>query len=120
MTVNKCIPFHHLTPKSIMVLFLSPDTYLVFILLGSLQGLRLLLNVEQYEYTHSLTETTGVKVILHDHLQYPPGSHKEFVLGPGQHTFVEIQMTKVETVFFLVVRITTERNHKMLKTIRVQ
>ena len=67
-----------------------------YLTIGSKQGLRLLINVEQYEYIHSLTETTGVKVTLHDHLQYPPRPYKEFVLGPGQHVHVEVQVTKVK------------------------
>ena len=44
---------------------------------------------------YSLTETTGVKVTLHDQPQFTPGQHKKFVLGPGQHFLVEALMTEV-------------------------
>ena len=63
---------------------------------GQNKGLRLLLNSEQYEYMTDLSETRGVKVSVHNQNQFTGGRYKQFIVGPGQHTFVEVHQTEVQ------------------------
>lgn len=54
----------------------------------------MLLNAEQFEYIHSLTETAGVQVTLHDQTESPQGA-KTFLVGTGQHAHVDTYRTEV-------------------------
>jgi len=58
---------------------------------GAKFGLRLLLSIEQDEYSGLVTRQAGLKVLIH-HPQTPPIVEElGFAVGPGTSTFVAIQ-----------------------------
>ena len=58
-------------------------------------GLRLVLNVEQYEYYGLATKRAGLKVLIHDQETPPMVEQLGFSVGPGTSTFAAISKTVV-------------------------
>ena len=83
-------------------MLLCPNTFAVircrllfFQISGVDSGLRLTLNVEQYEYMVGPHDSAGIKLLLHDHREMP------FVYGLGQavptgaHAFFGVKLMTV-------------------------
>ena len=57
-------------------------------LLGSQHALRMLLNIEQYEYMTGPNEGAGVRILLHDQQEAPPLKDVSMSVPPGAHALV--------------------------------
>ena len=62
---------------------------------GSSNGLRLLLNIEQYEYMVGPNEAAGIKMLLHDPNEAPLVEELGMAVAPGSHAFAAILMLEV-------------------------
>lgn len=69
--------------------------YIFVFLSGAKSGLKLILNIEQYEYMPGPHEAAGVKILLHEPGEFPFISELGKALQIGTHTFVGVQMLKV-------------------------
>lgn len=69
--------------------------YIFLFLSGAKSGLKLILNIEQYEYMPGPHEAAGVKILLHEPGEFPFISELGKALQIGTHTFVGVQMLKV-------------------------
>ena len=58
-------------------------------------GLRLLLNVEKYEYMRGFRGGAGVQVLVHPPDEAPEVGATGIALAPGTHSYVAIDMLKV-------------------------
>ena len=58
-------------------------------------GLRLTLNVEQYEYMAGPHEAAGVKMLLHDPRELPSVHALGQAMPTGTHAFVGVKFTEV-------------------------
>lgn len=56
-----------------------------------LAGLDLTMNVEQYEYVPYLTQSSGIKVLIHDPFHAPFPADAGLVLSPNAHTSLNIK-----------------------------
>ena len=81
---------------------ISPGTYLngnnlCFILIfpGADRGLRLHLNIEQYEYMHGPNPGAGIKLLVHDNQEVPLVRDLGVAIPPGTHAYVGVQITEV-------------------------
>lgn len=64
---------------------------------GSSYGLELVLNVEQYEYFLSGTDSVGFKVYVHQQGDFPyMGEHPGFTISPGMHTDIVLSTEQLE------------------------
>ncbi|XP_041378054.1 acid-sensing ion channel 1C-like [Gigantopelta aegis] len=62
---------------------------------GSDYGLKLTLNVEQYEYMPGPHDAAGVKLLLHDHKEFPKVHELGLAIPTGSHTFIGIQLVSI-------------------------
>ncbi|XP_046562984.1 LOW QUALITY PROTEIN: uncharacterized protein LOC124271872 [Haliotis rubra] len=62
---------------------------------GAENGLSLTLNVEQYEYMPGPHDAAGVKILIHDHRQFPKVQELGIALPTGTHSFVGMQLISV-------------------------
>ncbi|XP_071109614.1 uncharacterized protein [Haliotis cracherodii] len=62
---------------------------------GAENGLSLTLNVEQYEYMPGPHDAAGVKILIHDHKQFPKVQELGIALPTGTHSFVGMQLISV-------------------------
>ncbi|GFR74279.1 amiloride-sensitive sodium channel subunit beta [Elysia marginata] len=58
-------------------------------------GLKLTLNVEQYEYMPGPHDAAGVKILLHDQREFPKVAELGLAIPTGTHTYVGIQLLRV-------------------------
>ena len=58
-------------------------------------GLRLLLNVEKYEYMRGFRGGAGVQIIVHPPGEAPQVGTAGIALAPGSHSYIAIDMLKV-------------------------
>ncbi|XP_013398048.1 degenerin-like protein unc-105 [Lingula anatina] len=59
-------------------------------------GLSLTFNIEQSEYVGDLTQTAGVRVLVHDQDVMPFPEDQGFLAAPGEMTFVGIKMVEID------------------------
>ncbi|XP_072050271.1 LOW QUALITY PROTEIN: acid-sensing ion channel 4-B-like [Amphiura filiformis] len=62
---------------------------------GSVNGLSLRLNVEQYEYTYGENTGAGLKVLLHPQGQHPLVKELGFSVAPGFQTSVSVRYNSI-------------------------
>ncbi|XP_072051079.1 acid-sensing ion channel 4-B-like [Amphiura filiformis] len=62
---------------------------------GSVNGLSLRLNVEQYEYTYGENTGAGLKVLLHPQGQHPLVKELGFSVAPGFETSVSVRYNSI-------------------------
>ncbi|KAK3759097.1 hypothetical protein RRG08_040651 [Elysia crispata] len=63
---------------------------------GSDYGLKLTLNVEQYEYMPGPHDAAGVKILLHDQREFPKVAELGLAIPTGTHTYVGIQLLRTQ------------------------
>ena len=68
---------------------------LLCLTLGSGYGLRLVLDIESYEYMTGPHNEAGVKVYVHQPGTIPLVKDLGFALAPGMHFFVDLKKTEV-------------------------
>ncbi|XP_046562955.1 uncharacterized protein LOC124271849 [Haliotis rubra] len=61
-------------------------------------GLSLTLNVEQYEYMPGPHDAAGVKILIHDHRQFPKVQELGIALPTGTHSFVGMQLISINNL----------------------
>ena len=64
---------------------------------GVNSGLRLTLNVEQYEYMAGPHDAAGVKILLHEPRETPSVHGLGQAVATGTHAFVGVKFMKVRT-----------------------
>jgi len=69
---------------------------LIFIFRGAEGGLRLLLNVEQYEYMPGPNQGAGVRIHIHDQQEVPLMKDFGLAVAPGTHSLIGMTMNKVK------------------------
>ena len=77
---------------------------------GSEWGLRLLLNIEQYEYMQGPHQGAGVKVLIHDHDEIPRVMTDALTVPPGSHSEIKLQYTQVKPQS-LINKIISQKSH---------
>ena len=65
-------------------------------------GLRLLLNVEQYEYMPGPNSAAGLKLSLHNQHEFASVKDHGLVVPPGSHALVGIRVTEVHSTYKLL------------------
>ncbi|XP_076472588.1 uncharacterized protein LOC143301990 [Babylonia areolata] len=65
---------------------------------GSEYGLKLTLNVEQYEYMPGPHDAAGIKLLLHDGKEYPGVAELGLAIPTGTHAYVGIQVVQIENL----------------------
>ncbi|XP_046360058.2 uncharacterized protein LOC124137693 [Haliotis rufescens] len=65
---------------------------------GAENGLSLTLNVEQYEYMPGPHDAAGVKILIHDHKQFPKVQELGIALPTGTHSFVGMQLISIHNL----------------------
>nr|KAG5694944.1 hypothetical protein BaRGS_031227 [Batillaria attramentaria] len=65
---------------------------------GSEYGLKLTLNVEQYEYMPGPHDAAGVKMLLHDGKEFPGVAELGLAIPTGTHAYVGIQLVSIENL----------------------
>ncbi|XP_067658355.1 acid-sensing ion channel 4-B-like [Haliotis asinina] len=65
---------------------------------GAENGLSLTLNVEQYEYMPGPHDAAGVKILIHDHQQFPKVQELGIALPTGTHSFVGMQLISINNL----------------------
>ncbi|XP_074662453.1 uncharacterized protein LOC141914994 [Tubulanus polymorphus] len=65
---------------------------------GSSGGLRLTINIEQYEYTRGPTDGAGLKILLHSPGEFPLVKYLGQAIAPGSHTLVGITILEVHNL----------------------
>ena len=80
-----------------------------FFLTGADRGLRLRLNIEQYEYMQGPNDGAGLKILIHDQNDVPMVKDLGLAVRPGTHTYVDINIIEVLNIdlFLYVVRYCT-------------
>lgn len=63
--------------------------------LGADRGLRLQLNIEQYEYMQGPNPGAGIKLLVHDNQEIPLVRDLGVAIPPGAHAYVGVQITEV-------------------------
>ena len=58
-------------------------------------GLKLTLNVEQYEYMPGPHDAAGIKILMHDQREFPQVAELGLAVPTGTHTYVGIQLLRV-------------------------
>ena len=71
------------------------DNELRLQLLGVENGLRLTLNIEQYEYMPGPHDAAGIKMLLHDRDEIPRVHALGQAIPPGSHVFVGVKIVEV-------------------------
>ncbi|KAJ8319756.1 hypothetical protein KUTeg_001343 [Tegillarca granosa] len=61
-------------------------------------GLKLLLNVEQYEYMPGPNDAAGIKVLPHDHGEFPRVRELGISIPTGSHAFVGLRVLQIENL----------------------
>ena len=69
---------------------------LVFIK-GTDHGLRLTINVEQYEYMHGPHDSAGLKILLYDPAEEPLVYELGQAVATGTHTYVGVKVIQVRS-----------------------
>ena len=72
----------------------------MFVHSGSDYGLKLTLNVEQYEYMPGPHDAAGVKLLLHDGKEFPSVAELGLAIPTGAHAYVGIQLVQVGACLF--------------------
>ena len=72
-------------------------------LLGVENGLRLTLNIEQYEYMPGPHDAAGIKMLLHDRDEIPRVHALGQAIPPGSHVFVGVKIVEVKLELKLAV-----------------
>lgn len=67
-------------------------------LLGADQGLKLFLNVEQYEYMPGPNDAAGIKLLTYDKSDIPRMKELGISIPTGIHAFVGLQMLVVSQI----------------------
>lgn len=62
---------------------------------GVENGLKLKLNVEQYEYMPGPHNAAGIKILIHDRLEKPMVHALGQAVSTGANVFTSVQLTKV-------------------------
>ena len=62
---------------------------------GADRGLRLRLNIEQYEYMRGPNPGAGIKILIHDANEVPLVRDLGQAIPPGSYAFVGIQIVQV-------------------------
>lgn len=75
-------------------------------ILGVENGLKLRLNVEQYEYMPGPHDAAGIKILIHDRLEIPRVYALGQAVSTGSNVFAGVQLLKVK-IYFKVDNLTT-------------
>ena len=67
---------------------------------GANFGLRLVFNIQQYDYYGLVTKKAGLKVLIHDPETPPMVDQLGFAVGPGTSTFAAVRKEKVHGKFY--------------------
>ena len=67
----------------------------VYVPIGSEGGLKLQLNIEQYQYMHGPNEGAGLKVLVHNYNEIPLVRDHGLAIPPGSHAFIAAKTVKV-------------------------
>lgn len=67
----------------------------VFIVSGADHGLRMTLNIEQYEYMRGPHDSAGIKILIHDQNEVPLVKDLGQAVPPGSHAFVGLTVLDV-------------------------
>lgn len=70
-------------------------TYIYIYNTGSEGGLRLELNIEQYQYMHGPNEGAGLKVLIHSYDEIPLVRDHGLAVLPGSHASVAVKAVEV-------------------------
>ena len=65
---------------------------------GVLNGLQLVMNVEQYEYINGPHAAAGLKVLLHEQGTIPMVENFAVAVPVGMNTFVAVRIAKVNPI----------------------
>jgi hypothetical protein len=76
-------------------LHLKQFTKLLLKYAGVENGLRLTMNIEQYEYMPGPHDAAGIKMLLHDPNEIPRVHALGQAIPPGSHVFVGVKMIEV-------------------------
>ncbi|KAK7480846.1 hypothetical protein BaRGS_00027932, partial [Batillaria attramentaria] len=87
-----------LTDHGVCFTFKSNEEPLVAVSTGSEYGLKLTLNVEQYEYMPGPHDAAGVKMLLHDGKEFPGVAELGLAIPTGTHAYVGIQLVSIENL----------------------
>ena len=77
------------------------SVFICVVVVGADRGLRLHLNIEQYEYMTGPNTGAGLKILIHDQSQFPLVRDLGQAVPPGAHAFLGIQILQVGYSFML-------------------
>ena len=73
----------------------SSLTTQAYLTAGADRGLRMRLNIEQYEYMVGPNPGAGIKLLIHDNTEVPLVKDLGNAIPPGTHAYVGIQIVQV-------------------------
>ena len=85
-------------------------SFVCIIVVGADRGLRLHLNIEQYEYMTGPNTGAGLKILIHDQSQFPLVRDLGQAVPPGAHAFLGIQILQVGYSFMLEIYPNKQKN----------
>ncbi len=88
----------HEGEQSIRSLFLSCEPTDHVFSAGADRGLRMRLNIEQYEYMVGPNPGAGIKLLIHDNTEVPLVRDLGNAIPPGTHAYVGIQIVQVRNM----------------------
>ncbi|RUS76719.1 hypothetical protein EGW08_015522 [Elysia chlorotica] len=65
---------------------------------GSEYGIKLTLNVEQYEYMPGPHNAAGIKILLHNKKEFPKVAELGLAVSPGMHAYLGMQLLWIENL----------------------
>ncbi|KAK7482547.1 hypothetical protein BaRGS_00026258 [Batillaria attramentaria] len=98
---EKCGPENFtqvLTDHGVCFTFNDKEKPLFVASTGSEYGLKLTLNVEQYEYMPGPHDAAGVKMLLHDRKEFPGVAELGLSIPTGTHAYVGIQVVSIHNL----------------------
>ncbi|GFN91735.1 acid-sensing ion channel 1-like [Plakobranchus ocellatus] len=76
----------------------DPDQLLWVTSAGAEHGLKLTLNVEQYEYMAGPNDAAGVKILLHNKREFPRVAELGLAVSPGMHAYLGMQLLSIKNL----------------------
>ena len=68
--------------------------------IGADKGLRLRLNIEQYEYMIGPNPGAGIKLLVHENDEVPLVRDLGVAIPPGTHAYLGVQIVEVDVIWF--------------------
>ena len=69
--------------------------HLLILTTGADGGLKLQINIEQYEYMRGPNDGAGLKILIHNHNDVPLVRDHGLAVPPGSHGFVAVKAVEV-------------------------